>query len=183
MSPPAVDPVVVWTLRLALAALLAAAALHKLRAPRRFRAVLEGYALLPAGLLAPAAWGVPALEGGLAAALLHPALAAPAAAGAAGLLALYAAAIAVNLGRGRRALDCGCLGPAAAGAGLHGGLVARNAVLVAAAGLAAAPPAPRGLGALDLFTVAAACAFLALAWGAASGLLAHAPRLRAGAVR
>lgn len=183
MSPPALDPVVVHVLRLSLALLLAAALRHKLRDPARFREVLVGYALLPARLVRPAAAGVTAAEAALAVGLLVGPWAGAAGRGAAALFALYGAAIAVNLARGRRDLDCGCLGPAGARVGLHGGLVLRNAVLVGAALAAAAPPAARALGGLDLFTIGAATG-AALLLGAAGGeLLARGPALRELAAR
>ena len=49
---------------------------------------------------------------------------------AAALLAAYGAAIGVNLARGRRHIDCGCVGPAARRP-IGGWLVARNGVLAA----------------------------------------------------
>lgn len=182
MSAPVLDPAPLWALRIGLAALLAAAAAHKLRDPTRFRTVLAGYALLPRTALTPAAALVPLLESGLAGALLLPPTSRAAALVAAALLTLYAGAMAVNLARGRRDVDCGCLGPSGRSR-LHPGLVVRNGVLVVGALLAAAPAAPRPLGLLDAWTVAAAAGFLALAWGGASGLLAHGPRLREGAPR
>lgn len=169
-----IDPAVSAVLRVALAAVLAGAAVHKLRDLHAFRVALGDYQLVPwalTGLVAPA---LVAAEAGTAALLLSP-LARPAGfAAAATLLSLYSLAIAVNLVRGRRDLDCGCFGPA-----LHvrlgGGLLARNGALIAAALAGLAPPAPRALGALDLATIAGALAFLALANAAATRLLAAAP--------
>jgi hypothetical protein len=166
-----VDPVVAWTLRLALALLLAAAAAHKLRDAAGFRAILADYGLLPRAAVAPAAAGLTLVEGALALGLLVPAVASVAAASAAALLALYGAAIAANLVRGRRHVACGCLGPSA-DEPLHAGMLARNAVLAAAALAAAAPAGGRALGALDAFTVAAAAATLALLYLATDGLMA-----------
>jgi hypothetical protein len=183
MSVPSLDPVAAWVLRLAMAALLALAAGHKLRDPRRFREVLAGYALLPAAWVGAGAALVPVVELAVATALLLPASARAAAAAAAGLFALYGAAIAVNLARGRRDLDCGCLGPAAPGAGLHGGLLVRNGLLVGCALAAASPVAGRPLGWLDLWTAAAGSAFLALAWATLSQLLVHGAAWREGAAR
>jgi len=175
MSP---DPVVACTLRLALSALFAAAAVHKTRDPAGFRATLRDYRLLPGAALAAAGAGLTLAEAGLAVALLVPALAPTAALLGAVLLALYGAAIAVNLARGRRHVACGCLGPSA-DEPLHAGMLARNAVLVLAALAAAAPAGPRPLGAADLFTVAAAATTLALLYLAADGLLASARRMAA----
>jgi hypothetical protein len=99
-------------------------------------------------------------------------------AGAIVLLALYGAAIAVNLRRGRREIDCGCGGPATRQP-LSGWLLLRNAVLAAAAGAALLPIAPRELGTFDRFTIAAAIGVLYLLYVATNALLAHLPRTRA----
>lgn len=169
-----IDPAVSALLRGALALVLAGAAAHKLRDLHAFRVALGDYQLVPwalTGLVAPA---LVAAEIATAALLVSP-LARPAGfAAAAGLLSLYSAAIAVNLVRGRRDLDCGCFGPALR-VRLGGGLLARNGVLIAAALAGLAPPAPRALGALDLATIAGALAFLAFAHAAATRLLAAAP--------
>ena len=66
------DPILIHACALALAAILATAASHKLRAPRWFAAQLEAYALLPAGLLTPAARLLPLVEGAVALGLLLP---------------------------------------------------------------------------------------------------------------
>jgi hypothetical protein len=99
-----------------------------------------------------------------------------AALGAAALLALYTAAIGVNLARGRRDVDCGCAGPGGRQT-LQGGLVARNALLAAAALAAAAPVGARGLGAVDAITIAGAVLAAAALYAASQHLLALAPRL------
>lgn len=172
----ALDPALQWTLRVALACLLLAAGLHKLRRGAAFRAALADYRLLPARLTAPAAHGLAALELGTGLALLAAPLAGGAAALAAALFALYGAAVALNLARGRRHIDCGC-GPAPRPLGAS--LVARNALLVLAAGLAALPAAARPLVWIDALTVGAGALVLALLYTALDGALAHAPRLAA----
>ena len=175
MTPP-LDPVLLATLRAALALLLGAAALHKLRDRAGFTAVLAEYRVLPARLLHSAVWLVPVLEAGLAFALLLPGPFGPSA--AALLLALYGGAIALNLARGRRELDCGCLGPSLRQP-ISGALVARNAGLVAAALVCLLPAAPRALVWLDAATIVAATACLALFWHGAHRVLALRPRLAA----
>lgn len=167
------DPAVAWLLRGALGVLFAAAALHKWRDAAGFRATLADYRLLPAAAVAPAAGAIAALEAGLALALWVPVTAPAAAGAAAAVLAAYAAAIGVNLLRGRRHVACGCLGPAAEQP-LHAGLVVRNGVLVAAALLAALPVGARPLAALDVATVLLGVATLCFLYLAADGLLASA---------
>jgi hypothetical protein len=169
-----IDPAVHALLRFGLAGLLAGAAAHKLRDLHAFRVALGDYRILPWALTGLAAPALVAGELGAAALLLSPAARPWGFAAAAALLALYSAAIAWNLLRGRRDIDCGCFGPALH-VGLGGGLLARNAVLLAAAGAGLAPVAPRPLGALDAATIAGALAFLAFAHAAATRLLAGAP--------
>jgi len=171
-----VDPVVLATLRAALALLFAAAALHKLRDPAGFGAVLAEYRVLPRSLLRAGVWLVPALEAGIALALLAPGRLGPAA--AAGLLTSYAAAVGLNLARGRRELDCGCLGPGQRQP-ISGALVARNALLAAGALACLLRVAPRALVWLDFATIAAASACLVLLWLGAQRALALRPRLAA----
>lgn len=166
-----IDPAIHALLRGALAALLASAAWHKLRDLPAFRATIGEYRLLPGALGELAAPALVVAEAFAAALLLSPWARPWGFAAAAALLALYSAAIAVNLARGRRDIDCGCFGPALR-AGLSGGLLARNAIVLAAAGAGLAPVAARPLGLLDAATIAASLAFLGLAHAAALRLLA-----------
>ncbi|RIL06618.1 MAG: methylamine utilization protein MauE [Proteobacteria bacterium] len=173
------DPALEHVLRGSLALLLASGAVQKARDFALFRAAVEGYELLPARLAGVAAALFAALEGALGAALLAPArfgLRPGALALAAALFALYAAAIAINLARGRREIDCGCGGPAAH-VPLSGWLLARNAILVAMALACLAGVAQRALGLVDALTIAGGVAALALIWTAVHGLLAHAAAL------
>ncbi len=174
MGGVSLDPVVLWILRGSVALLLLLAAAHKLRAPRDFRAMVADYALLPSALLPAFAWGLPVLEAGLGIALAFEATAVWAARASAGLFALYAFAIAVNLVRGRRHVACGCFGPAAERP-IHAGLVLRNSGLAGVALAGSLAATPRSLGAPDAFTVAAAIACLASAYFAADALLGADP--------
>jgi len=173
-----VDPVVVVILRASLALLFVVAAAHKLRDPEPFRAVLDAYALLPARLAGVAARALPALELVCALALATPRFASAGAVLAAALLALYALAMTVNLLRGRRDLDCGCMGPGA-GRKIGGALVLRNALLLAAALACLLPARARSLTWVDACTVPFAVAALAALYAAIEQLLATAPRLAA----
>jgi hypothetical protein len=169
-----IDPALELVLRGALVLLLGTGALAKSRDLARFRAAVEGYEIVPARAAGTAALGFAAAEGALAAALLAPAavgLRGAALVAAAALFALYGAAIAINLARGRREIDCGC-GGRDAHVPLSGWLLARNALLVAMAAACALPAAPRALTGVDALTVAGAVAVLALVWTAAHGLLA-----------
>lgn len=183
MSLPAPDPAASLALRALLAAILLQAGIQKLRDPRGFREAVAGYRLLPGGWVAPLAAALPGLEVLAGLALLLPGAASAGAAAAAALLALYAGAIAVNLARGRRDIDCGCGGPGGRQT-LHGGLVARNAVLVGLAGLAALAPGARPLHPLDAASVAGAALAGLLLYAGVDLALANRARLReAGSAR
>jgi hypothetical protein len=169
------DPVFDLIIRASLGLLFVVAAWHKLRDPRRFAATLGEYRLLPARFAPAAATCVVLAELGTVVALVRwPRGGATA---AAALLAVYGSAIAINLARGRRHIDCGCGGPAARRE-IGAWMVARNA-LVAIAALAAAvlPMAAREMIWLDACTIVGATAMLAACWTATDHLVTLAPRL------
>jgi hypothetical protein len=166
------DPVIDATVRAALALLLLAAATHKLRDPVRFRATVADYRLLPASLVTIGAAILVLSELAVAVALAVARV--WGLAGAAALLALYAAAIAVNLARGRRRLDCGCTGHALRRP-ISGWLVLRNLALVAIALADLAPVSTRPLVWIDYLTVGSATAAFAACWMTTDRLLATAP--------
>ncbi|MBW2726382.1 MAG: methylamine utilization protein MauE, partial [Deltaproteobacteria bacterium] len=91
------------------------------------------------------------------------------------LLGVYSAAIAVNLVRGRRGIDCGCLGPAA-DQSISPALLGRNAILVAGALAAMLPAGHRSLHWVDSLTFVAGLATLSLLFIAANQLLATSTR-------
>ena len=97
---------------------------------------------------------------------------------AAALLGIYSGAIAVNLARGRREIDCGCTGPRARRP-LCEALLARNAALIFLAALCALPVAARTLVWIDALTITASVAAMALLYGAIEASLVSASRLRA----
>jgi hypothetical protein len=83
------------------------AGLAKLRHRELLTGVVANYRLLPAAMITPVAMLLPPVELGLGAALLlggHWL----AATGAIAMLVLFAAAMAINIGRGRSQIDCGC---------------------------------------------------------------------------
>lgn len=169
------DPVLAVVLRGALALLFVVAALHKLRDRHAFRATLDAYALLPSGLTAPLARAVPLVELTAAILIVAPRAATAGAVLAVLLLSVYALAMGVNLLRGRRDLDCGCMGPGARSP-VGPGLVVRNLVLIAAALVAGfAPLHARALVWVDFVTVPLAVAVLAALYAAVERVLALAP--------
>lgn len=163
------DPIVHAILRVALALLFATAAWHKARDPAAFAATLRDYRLLPAALAPAAARLLIALEATACAALLAPPADPLGPALALVLLALYSGAIAWNLARGRRHIDCGCLGPGRRQP-LSSWLLARNALLLAGAALLWHEPAARALHPVDAVSGAGSVALLALLWSAAHRL-------------
>ena len=115
--------------------LFAVAGIDKLRHRALLPGVIANYRLLPPVLVAPAAAALPAAELAIAAALMlglagavPPPVAAGAALAATLLLLLFAAAMAINIQRGRRHIDCGC-GHAGLRQQLGWGQVARNIML------------------------------------------------------
>jgi hypothetical protein len=98
------------TLALALATLFAASAAHKLLARGQWPAIVRQYRLLPEVLATPVATLVPLAEALAAAGLLWPSTRSAGALSAVALLLTYAAALAINLHRGRASIDCGCFG-------------------------------------------------------------------------
>ena len=147
----AIDPVISHILRGLIALVFAEAVYHKLSDMRAFRDTLANYQLVPERSLRLVAAAIIALEIAAAVSLLWPgAPSAPAV--AASILVVYAAAIAINLLRGRGSIDCGCSG-AVVRQSLSAGLVIRNAVLVACCWAAMLVTTVRPLGAMDTGTV------------------------------
>jgi hypothetical protein len=140
MMAPVLDPGSYLAVRVAVAEMFTVAALGKLRAPARFAETLREYRLLPGWAVLPTSRALPVMEILVAAGLAIPLGKPWPALGAAGLLLLFAAAMAANLARGRGTIDCGC----AMGAGrvhrLRWAFVARN---LAAASLLALPATGR----------------------------------------
>lgn len=142
--PALLDPASALGVRLAAALFFGWAAIAKGRDLARFRAALAGYQLLPRFLLHAVALLIPSTELAIALALPFAALAPwPQLAGAA-LLLVFAAAMAINLVRGRREIDCGC-SFGATDKGLRWSGVARNVVVAAAIVLGGSDGAPASL--------------------------------------
>ncbi len=128
----------------------------------RHRALLPGvianYRLLPRRLIVPAARLLPVVEVATGAALLIGVRPLPQLLGIT-LLLLFAAAMAINIARGRGHIDCGC-GHGALRHAIGWPLVIRNGALAAL--LALRLPTPPAFGAIDLATAFAAGVAIAL---------------------
>jgi hypothetical protein len=103
---------------------------------REFQGVVAGYRLLPRSWSAAAALLIAAAETLLGAALILGFAAPFAALGSAVLLLVFAAAMAINIRRGRTAIDCGCF-QSALRQPLEWRLVVRNCVCASVAVAAA----------------------------------------------
>lgn len=171
-----------WVVRAALAVLFATALWHKARAPREFVAALGNYRLLPARVVPVAAGGLLFAEAVVLAGLLaYLVPVGPFAALAALLLSGYAVGIAVNLGRGRTTIDCGCHGFSGRQQ-IAGWMVLRNLVLATAAIVLArlgqgGEPLPLPA-ANDWVTIGGATAMVCLLYVVLHYLMANASKLK-----
>lgn len=103
------DPVTSILATLFLGFVLITAALPKIRKADEFQGVVANYRLLPSFLVMPFARLLPWIELACAVALLVPAWREAAAWVAAGLFVMFALGLAINVGRGRTHIDCGCV--------------------------------------------------------------------------
>jgi uncharacterized membrane protein YphA (DoxX/SURF4 family) len=178
MRSLAIDPALQLALRLALGAVLLQAAAHKLRDVAAFASAIAAYRLLPERRSRAAAAAFAVAELAIGCALLLPAAGPLPSVAAGALIAVYSLAVAVNLARGRREIDCGCAGPAARQP-LRGSLLVRNAALVAMAAICALPATSRSLLWIDALTIAAGTAALWIVYVAVETALSNAARLGA----
>lgn len=131
--------------RLALGSVLLVAGALKVADPQASVAAVRAYELLPAGAATVVGWGLPFVEVLLGLVLLAGIAVRPAAAAAAGLLAVFVAAVASAAARGL-SIDCGCFGsggPVPAGQTAYGAEIARDVGLLALAAWLVARPESR----------------------------------------
>jgi hypothetical protein len=165
-----IDPVPATILGLALAGLWAAAGVHKLRDFGAFSEALSAYQLLPQPAVTLTARLVPLIEIAVACGIVLAGYRRAAALASALLFALYGLAMLINLLRGRRELDCGCLGFGRRNR-LSTVLVWRNAaLLLASLAVGFLPRSVRALDWIDVFTVAVGAAAAVLIYAAVEGL-------------
>lgn len=169
------DPALGTLLAAGFALLFGSAAIHKLRDLAGFADAFAAYELLPAGA-ARLAWLLPLLELAVAAGVLLGDTRAAASVAGSALLLLYAAAIGVNLQRGRRDLACGCAGPLERRP-IASWMVWRNLALAAVLTALLMPWSARPLQTADALTVGAGAAVAALIYMSLDRLLGRvAPR-------
>lgn len=151
-------PIIELFFRILLAIIFAGAAISKLRNRGEFHGIVRNFRLLPESVdgifAATLPWAELAIAGLL---LIGGGVTAYSGAAAAALLLVFASAIAINIARGRREIDCGCYrdGPRQ---GLSWFLVARNFVLASAALFVASQPTMPGLFSLAHVALATAAA-------------------------
>jgi hypothetical protein len=169
-APPLLDPAFGYLICIGIALLFAIAGWHKLRSLELFADVFAAYRLLPDAWGRRVAWLIPCIEVAIAAALPWEATRRWALMAAMGLLIAYASALALNLARGRRELDCGC-GAFGRRRSIAGWMVWRNAVLALIVAIAALPWVSRPLNGSDALTVAGGLAAIAALYAAVDRLL------------
>ncbi len=177
MQDAFIDPALSLGLRVFLVGVFARSVYGKLRDPAAFRSAMKGYELLSTAWVTAMSGALIAAEVALLVALLPASTHVWAARAGAVLLLIYSGAIAWNLARGRREIECGCAGPLARG-GLHEWLVVRNGFYFVFALVASVPVAARSLGLLDGFTVLLAASVLMALAVAVDGLATGAARIR-----
>lgn len=169
------DPLIGKTIALGLGLLFALAAAHKFSTMESFAGVLADYQLLPIALVVPATWIVAILELALSLGwFIAPQFAAVPIFSSA-LLAIYTAAMGINLARGRIHIGCGCsfAGKDESDQQLSVGLLGRNAILITLALSATLPVTDRNLGLGDYLVVAAALFAGTLLYAASNQLLGN----------
>ncbi|WP_374574447.1 MauE/DoxX family redox-associated membrane protein [Phenylobacterium sp.] len=145
-------------IRTAAALLFLESAFGKFADWRAFEGVVANYRLLPDWAELPVARLLPPVEAAIGALLLAGLLAPWPALAAAGLLAVFAGAMGINVARGRAEIDCGC-GRRGLRQPLGWGRVGRNLVLAALLLAAAAGRGGGGFGDWAVGLVAGACLF------------------------
>lgn len=166
-----------WIIRGDLAMLFTIAACHKLSDLAAFRQTLRDYRMISNAWVTPAATALILAEFGISAGLLFSSDLRAVSIATVTLLCLYSFSIGLNLVRGRREIDCGCLGPSARSP-LSYALLVRNAILAFAAGIAALPVAPRSLHPVDAMTIVGGSGAVALIFIASQQLAAQVAILR-----
>jgi len=157
------DPILGLTAALTLALVFGLGAVSKFAAWAELEGVVANFRVLPRALVPLVARLLPPVEVLLAIGVLIPATRAAAALGMAVLLVVFAAAIALNVARGRTGIDCGCF-RSSLKQNLSWWLVLRNGLLLGLALACVATPGPRELGWADNFIVVMAALTLFIAY-------------------
>jgi hypothetical protein len=157
--------------RLGISVIFALSCAHMLRDSSAHRSIVAAYRLLPVWAVPIVATLLALANGGVAVLLLPSTTAQPASLAGATLLLVYAAAMQINVSRGRTDIDCGCGG--APGQRISTSLVVRNMVLALMLFAAALCPSPGVFDVIGMVTLVGGAASFAALYFAASQLLAN----------
>ncbi len=166
------DHVYSWLIRVLLFALFIHSAWMKAQSRSDFEGVLAAYQLSPSSWILPLSFILPCVEFLTALSVLGSPSRTLGALMASTLLWIYGAAIAINLWRGRRDLDCGCMGPGAKRP-VGWWMVWRNGLLAILALVLTLPSAARNWAWLDVVTLALSAAAFTVLYLALDRLLSH----------
>lgn len=179
------DPLALWILALCFSMLFVMAGLHKAANKVQFRANLTAYRILPDWAIPLLTAAIPLFEIFLGLAWISGLFLNIVALLSASLLAIYTAAIGINLIRGRSYIDCGCGLSSSASRGTSGdiqqlssALLVRNGLLISATLLASLPSNDRLLGLMDFFGIALASIVFILLYLAFNQVLANSASIR-----
>jgi hypothetical protein len=170
------DPAVGLLVTVTMALLFGSASVHKLRDLNRFEEIFAAYGVLTFVSRWKLSWVVPVLELAIAVGLVFDTTRMLAAVVGAALLLVYAAAIGVNLKRGRRDLACGCGGPNDRSP-IAPWMLGRNAALALLLGCAWVPWTSRPLVFTDAVTVVFGLATLALVYLSVDQMMSYLQRV------
>lgn len=170
------DPMAVIFCQVSLALIFGLGAWGKLKSLEEFVGVVLNYRFLPEFTARPVAYTLPFFEAAIAVGILIGPVRPFAAMGAFALLAIFSVAMGVNILRGRRYIDCGCL-MSVLKQRLSWWLVARNGVLmVMAAWVVAVMVTSRPAVLLDAFAGTAAGIVVVLLYIASGYVLSERPK-------
>jgi hypothetical protein len=173
-----VDPAIRGLCAFALALIFSASGAMKLRDLEMFEASLANYRLAPTWMEKPLAFLLPIAECVAAAGMLLTATRTIAASMVLALLMTFSGAIAINLARGRRNIDCGCFGPALRQE-LSGWLLLRNAFLMIVAAMTILPTTNRAIEPLDFATILLGAVTMVTLYASGNFAIANVPKIRA----
>ena len=173
-----IDPAIGGLCAFSLALIFGASGVMKLRDIEIFEGSLANYQLAPTWLEKPLAYLLPMLECTAAAGLLMTSTRVAAASMVFVLLVVFTGAIAINLARGRRSIDCGCFGPALRQE-LSGWLLLRNLFLMMLATTVILPTSGRAIESIDLVTIVLGGLTLVILYASANFAIGNAPKIRA----
>ena len=169
------DPVIELVICCALALLWFTAAIKKTFVFEGFVTTLRNYQLVPKSMLVPFSAAIVGMELCFSIGVVLPFTHSFFLLSSAGLFGMYAAAIGINLRRGRRHIDCGCMGLTQQS--LSGWLVWRNLLLAGLALACLLPVHSREFLWLDSVSIIFAVGALAAVYATVNRLIANVPEL------